>query len=147
MNDLVNIKDYTSHKILLPKKIYGFTLVLILTTLIIVAALFKINIDFYYKNTAFITQNNLIKTNIPSDKLKYVSNNNVININNKNYKYKVIEIGEPVVNPLDLSYYQEVLILVKNYKNLNHNFVDFKIKYNNKKLVKIVKEFILGKGN
>jgi len=146
MDNLVNIDDYTSPKILYPKKFYSWVIILVLTLFIIVFALFKISFDFYYNNTGFVLDKNLIKVSVPSSKLEYISNNKVININKKNYNYEITKIEEPIVNPMDLSYYQEVLILVKDYNGINNNFADFKIKYDSKKIIKIVKDFILGEG-
>ena len=146
MDNLVNIDDYTSPKILYPKKFYSWVIILVLTLFIIAFALFKISFDFYYNNTGFIVDKNLIKVSVPSSKLEYISNNKVININKKNYNYEITKIEEPIVNPMDLSYYQEVLILVKDYNGINNNFDNFKIKYDSKKIIKIVKDFILGEG-
>lgn len=145
MDNLININDYTNLKILYPKKIYSWTIILILMITIIIFGLFKLKFDFYYKNTGIVIENNLIKTNIPSNKLQHI-NNKFININNKNYNYEIIKIEVPSVNSVDLSYYHEVLISVKNYKEINNNLIDFKIMYDSKKLIEIIKEFIFGEG-
>ena len=146
MDNLININDYTNFKILYPKKIYSWIIILILMISIVIFSLFKLKFYFYYNDAGMIVENNLIKINIPSNKLEFVSNNKVININDKNYNYEITKIEDPSVNPVDLSYYHEVSISIKNYKGIKNNFIDFKIMYDNKKLIEIVKEFILGEG-
>lgn len=148
MNDLVNIKDYRSVKCFIPKFIYSWVVIFILILFIAGFIIFNFDFDFYYDTKAtYVKNNSMLKVSVLDDDVKKVTNNNKLIIDDKEYEYDVNKITNQLIQGIDIQKYSDILIDLKlddKYK-VENNLIDIKIKYDNKKIFEIIKDFILGK--
>ena len=144
IDELVNIDDYKELKILDSSELYNFIVILIIVVLFLIFIVFNFNFECYYKNNA-IYNNDEISLVVKVSDLKYITDNSIIVINDKNYKYKVKNIDTAITN--DNGYYiQNVVINVYGFESIDNNIIEFKILYDTKNGFKIIKDFILGEG-
>ena len=148
MNELINIKDYKIKKIVIPKKIYSWTIILIISLLLSIFVCYKFKFEYFYQNNSIYKDNKLSFIVYQSD-LEKITNNHKVIVNKKEYNYKILEISEPIINNINLEPYFEILIDTKLDKNLkiNNNIVKIKIKYDVKNGFEIIKSLILGEEN
>ena len=144
IDELVDIDDYRELKVLDSREIYNFIIVLIAISLFLAFIIFNFNFECYYKSSA-IYSDNTISLVIDVKDLMYITNNSIIVINDKNYKYKIKKIDTPILNS-NGRYTQNIILSIYDFKSVNNNIIEFKILYGTKTSFKIIKDFILGKG-
>lgn len=95
MNKYIDCEIILSRKINLFIYVYIMIIIIIALSLIIFFILF--NYKTYYKVKGIIVFEEdtfYIKTYIPLDNIKYLVNNNIVKIDNKNYKYTIASIDK-----------------------------------------------------
>lgn len=92
---------YIDNEIILNRKIgslvyvYIMIIIVILLSLIIFLILFRYRTYYRLKGTVIYEDNHYyIKIFIPLDDMKYIIDDDIVIIDNKNYKYKIISIDE-----------------------------------------------------
>lgn len=142
MDNLISVEEYKSPKILLPKKIYSFTLILIILLIVLISALF-FKYEYYYKEIGIVSEEGIIETMINYTNLNKLLDNNNLYINKNKFSYKIKDISVPIVeNKIP---YQNIVIGVDKFKNPKNSIVEFKIKYNSKFGFEIIRDLVLGK--
>jgi len=96
------------------KNIYSYALIIIVITIGILMILFKLDFQVYEKHLLLKDNNSYILI-IDSTKIDKLKLNPYIYINQKKYKYKIIEIIKEYSN-IDNTIYQTVHINPYNYK-------------------------------
>ena len=77
--------------------LYTFILeVVIVLFIIFIIFIFKIRIDTFYNINLIYTNNNIFQVLVNDKELSMIKRNNSININNKNYFYKIDKINRNV---------------------------------------------------
>lgn len=142
MDNLIDIDEYKSPKILIPKRFYSFTLILLILTIVLISLLF-FKYDYYYKGIGIISKEGIIETKISyTDSYKLLDNNKLI-INKNKFSYKITDVSVPIIeNNIP---YQSVVMSIKDLDKFKNMIVEFKIKYDTKYGFEIIKELILGK--
>lgn len=144
MDNLVDIDEYKSPKILIPKKIYSFTIILVFIFITLFLLLF-FKYDYYYKGVGIINDENILELKASySDSYKVIKNNKII-INKNKFSYKIKNISVPIVE--NNLIYQDIIIDINQINIPLNTVIEFKIKYNNKSGFEIIKELIFGKEN
>lgn len=150
MEDFIEIKDYKNLKCLIPKKTYYWSKLVICIFLISIILICLLKFNYYYETQAMYYENNsMLKINVTNNDLDKITKNNKLIIDNIEYDYNIYKIKNELVNGYNIQQYNEVLIdlnLNNKYK-IKNNLIDIKIKYNEKKVFKIIIDFILGKEN
>lgn len=142
MDDLVNIEEYKSPKILLPKKFYSFTLILVILIIVLISLLF-FKYQYYYKGIGIVIEEGILETQISYTDSYKLLDNNKLTINKNKFSYKIKDVSIPVIEN-DMPY-QSIVIEVDDLNEPDNSIVEFKIKYDNKYGFEIIKELVLGK--
>ncbi len=142
MDNLVNIEEYKSPKILLPKKFYSFTLILIILIIVLISLLF-FKYQYYYKGIGIVNNKGIIETKISYTDSYKLLDNNKLTINKNKFSYKIKDVSIPVIEN-DIPY-QSIVIEVDDLNKSNNSIVEFKINYDNKYGFEIIKELVFGK--
>lgn len=132
MNKNIKNRIIFDKKITLVVYIYIMIIVIISLSLIIVFMLFHYKI--YYHTTGTIIKEEdtyYLKCYVPLENMKYITENSILKINKKNYKYEVITIEDEYYSDNNVTYQ-----IVKIKTN-----IDSKYSYNNLVLeLKFLKE-------
>ena len=142
MDSLINIEEYKSPKILLPKKIYGFTLILFLFNIVLISLLF-FKYEYYYNGVGIVSKEGIIETQISYTDSYKILNYNKLTINKNIFSYKIKSISIPIIEK-NIPY-QNIIIEVDSLDKQINTIIEFKIKYDTKYGFEIIKELILGK--
>ena len=139
MNDILDIE------IILKKQKYHY--IYNIGTILIIILLIFLYISFTYKyKTYYITKGTMIDGNVQLlvkiEDIKYITNNNKLNIDNLLYNYKVIEISEELYVDESFNNYKYVYLDVKNLNNINNYVYDIKLAKENKKIIEYIKEYL-----
>ena len=139
MNDILDVE------IILKKQKYGciynigFILLIILSILLYVSFVYEYKT--YYLNKGTMKNGQLVLL-VNIDDLKYLTNNNNIEINSNIYTYYVDKISEEIYVDELLNNYKYVYLLVNNLNNLDNYVYEVKLVKKNKKLIEYLKEYI-----
>lgn len=142
MDNLVNIEEFKSQKILLPKKFYSFTLILVILIIVLISMLF-FKYQYYYKGIGIVSEKGILEIQISYTDSYKLLDNNKLTINKNKFSYKIKNISVPIIEN-DIPY-QSIVIEVDDLNELDNSIVEFKIKYDNKYGFEIIKELIFGK--
>ena len=139
MNDILDIE------IILKKQKNNF-IYNIGTILLIIIFLF-IYISFTYKYKSYYTTKGTmidgnIKLLVTIEDIKYLLNNNNLQIDNAVYKYQIKNISENIYIDESYNNYQEIYLDVEGINNLNNYVYDIKIEKENKKIIEYLINYL-----
>ena len=139
MNDILDIE------IILKKQKYhriyniGYILIIILSIFIYVSYIYKYKTYYITKGT--IKDNNLeLLVNI--NDIKYISNNNILEIDNILYSYNIDKISEDLYVDDFLNNYKYIYLNVDNLSNINNYVYEVKLEKENKKIIEYLKDYL-----
>ena len=139
MNDILDVE------IILKKQKYGciynigFILLIILLIFLYVSFVYKYKTYYISKGTM---KNGQLVLLVNIDDLKYLTNNNNIEIDSNDYNYYIDKISEEIYVDESLNNYKYVYLLVNNLNNLDNYVYEVKLVKENKKLIEYLKEYI-----
>ena len=139
MNDILDIE------IILKKqkysKIYniGLILLIILIIFLYISSIYNYKTYYIAKGTM---DNGYIKILVNINDIKYITKNNNLTIDNKNYNYSIKEISNEIYLDEKLNNYKYIYLKVANLYNLNNYVYEIKILKENKKIIEHIKEYI-----
>lgn len=139
MNDILDIE------IILKKQKYhriyniGYILIIILSIFIYVSYIYKYKTYYITKGT--IKDNNL-ELLVNLNDIKYISNNNVLEIDNVLYSYHINKISEDLYVDESLNNYKYIYLNVDNLSNINNYVYEVKLEKENKKIIEYIKDYL-----
>lgn len=139
MNDILDIEIILKKQKYSP--IYNIGTILIIITLIFIYISFTYKYKTYYITKGTIKDNNLeLLVNI--DDIKYISNNNILDIDNALYSYKIQEISEDLYIDESLNNYKYIYLKVDNLSNINNYVYEVKLEKENKKIIEYIQDYL-----
>lgn len=139
MNDILDIeiilKKQTYHKI------YNIGLILIIILLIFLYISCVYKYQSYYISRG-IVKDNTLELLVNLDDIKYFYNQNIIKIENRDYKYQIKSISEKLYVDESLNNYKYLYLEVNNLKYINNYVYEVKIPKENKKIIEYLKEYL-----
>lgn len=139
MNDILDIE------IILKKQKYSFIYNIGTIIIIILVVLIYIAFTYEYK-TYYITQGTIKDNNLELlvniEDIKYISNNNFIKIEDKLYKYHIIEISNNLYIDESFNNYKYIYLKVNNLNNINNYVYEIKLEKENKKIIEHLKDYL-----
>lgn len=124
------MNKYIDSEIILQRKvgplIYVYIMIIIVIMLSLIIVFIILHYKTYYNVKGIVTSDEnhyYIKIYVPLDNIKYLINNNIIKINNKDYEYKIISLDSEYFTDNTITY-QVVMIEVNipsiyKFNNLN----------------------------
>ncbi|MBQ2873288.1 MAG: hypothetical protein IJE89_04755 [Bacilli bacterium] len=139
MNDILDIE------IILKKQKYH-AIYNIGTILLIITSLF-LYISFTYKyKSYYITKGTMIDGNIKLlvklDDIKYLSNNNKLEVDNALYNYQIEKISEELYIDESFNNYKEIYLKINGINNLNNYVYEIKIEKEYKKIIDYIIDYL-----
>ena len=124
MNDILDIE------IILKKqtynKIYNIGIILIIIFLIFIYVSCVYKYQSYYISKG-IVKDNTLELLVKLDDIKYIYNQNIINIDNQDYKYQIKSISEELYLDESLNNYKYLYLEVNDLKYINNYVYEVKI--------------------
>lgn len=139
MNDILDIE------IILKKQKYhvlynaGTALMIILLIFIYIAFVYKYRTYYIVKGTM---QDGNIKLLVNIDDIKYISNNNKLQIDTNSYKYTITEISEELYVDDIYNNYKYIYLKIDNLNNIDNYVYEIKILKENKKIIEYLQEYL-----
>ena len=122
-------------------KLYYAGLMIGIVLLIIMIAIFTCKYQSYYITMGTMIDNKLeLLVNI--DDLKVVKKNNIVTIDDKNYKYTIVKIDKELYRDDNFNNYKSVFLKIDNLSNIDNYVYKIKIPKEYKALVSYIKDFI-----
>ena len=124
------MNKYIDSEIILQRKvgplIYVYIMIIIVIMLSLIIVFIILHYKTYYNVKGIVTSDEnhyYIKIYVPLDNIKYLINNNIIKINNKDYEYKIISLDSEYFTDNTITY-QVVMIeanipSIYKFNNLN----------------------------
>ena len=139
MNEILDIE------IILKKQKYSF--IYNIGTILLIILLVFIYVSFTYKYKTYYMSKGVIKNGnlellVKIDDIKYVSKNHIINIDNKLYKYKIIEISENFYVDESYNNYKYIYLKIDNLNNIDNYVYEVKLEKENKKIIEYIHDYI-----
>ena len=113
------MNKYIDSEIILQRKvgplIYVYIMIIIVIMLSLIIVFIILHYKTYYNVKGIVTSDEnhyYIKIYVPLDNIKYLINNNIIKINNKDYEYKIISLDSEYFTDNTITY-QVVMIEAK----------------------------------
>lgn len=138
MNDILDIE------IILKKQKYsniyniGTILIIILLTFIYISNTYKYKT--YYIAMGTIKNNNL-ELLVDINDIKYISNNNTLEINDNIYRYNINKISEELYVDESFNNYKYIYLNVDKLSNINNYVYEIKLEKENKKIIEYIKDY------
>lgn len=138
MNDILDIE------IILKKQKYsniyniGTILIIILLTFIYISNTYKYKT--YYIAMGTIKNNNL-ELLVDINDIKYISNNNTLEINDNIYRYNINKISEELYIDESFNNYKYIYLNVDKLSNINNYVYEIKLEKENKKIIEYIKDY------
>jgi hypothetical protein len=145
----INLKDFIKENDFGFKSIHiKYLYIVSIPILILVILSFKCYYYKYYYNEGLVTSKDTLIINVSSSDLNKVLENNKIIINNKEYLYKVGDIGEKFLYQ-EGNIYQTITLDVKLDKKINFQNYNTKVRIllSRKKIITTIYELIKGGEN
>lgn len=137
MNRYIDSEIILTRKVKYIVYVYIMIIIIIVLSLIIVFMLF--NYKTYYKLHGIVINNNdhyYIKIYVPLEDIKYITNNNIVIIDNKKYNYKIEEIDKEYFTDNILTYQVITINLeIPNKYKFDNLTLDLKFLKENKKII------------
>ena len=131
MNDILDIEIILKKQKYHPIYNVGLILIIILLIFLYVSCIYKYKTYYITKGTI---KNNTLELLVNVDDIKYISNQNIINIDNQNHKYYIQSISEELYVDESLNNYKHIYIKVDNLSNINNYVYEVRIVKENKKI-------------
>ena len=113
-------------------KIYNIGIYLFVIILVVLYIIFTYNYQTYYISMGKVISNKL-ELYILTDDLKYIKDNNEIELNNKKYHYKIDNIDDKLYIDDKYNNYLVVRLSIDNFSSLDNSVYEVKISKENKK--------------
>ena len=139
MNDILDIE------IILKKQKYhyiyniGYILIIIISIFVYVSYIYKYKTYYITKGT--IKDNNL-ELLVNLNDIKYISNNNFLEIDNILYSYNINKISEDLYVDDSLNNYKYIYLNVYNLSNIDNYVYEVKLEKENKKIIEYIKDYL-----
>ena len=122
-------------------KLYYAGLMIGIVLLIIMIIIFTCKYQSYYITMGTMIDNKLeLLVNI--DDIRVVEENNIVTINDKNYKYTIVKIDKELYRDDNFNNYKSVFLKIDNLSNIDNYVYKIKIPKEYKALVSYIKDFI-----
>ena len=122
-------------------KIYNIGIYLFVIILVVLYIIFTYNYQTYYISMGKVISNKL-ELYILTDDLKYIKDNNEIELNNKKYHYKIDNIDDKLYIDDKYNNYLVVRLSIDNFSSLDNSVYEVKISKENKKIYKYLYEYL-----
>lgn len=139
MNDILDIEIILKKQKYHP--IYNVGSILLIILLIFIYVSFTYTYQTYYITKGTMIDDN-IKLLVEIQDIKYIINNNKVKIDNNLYNYKIKEISEELYVDELLNNYKYIYIKVDNLSNIDNYVYELKLKKENKKIIKYLKDYL-----
>ena len=139
MNDILDIEIILKKQKYHP--IYNVGWILIIITLIFIYVSFVYKYKTYYLTKVTIKNNNL-ELLVSIDDIKYISNNKILEIDNKLYRYSISKISEELYIDESLNNYKYIYLDVYNLNNIDNYVYEIKLEKENKKIIEHIKDYL-----
>lgn len=139
MNDILDIEIILKKQKYHPIYNVGLILIIILLIFLYVSCIYKYKTYYITKGTI---KNNTLELLVNVDDIKYISNQNIINIDNQNHKYYIQSISEELYVDESLNNYKHIYIKVDNLSNINNYVYEVRIVKENKKIIEHIKDYL-----
>ena len=139
MNNILDIE------IILNKQKYhtvyniGWILLTITLIFIYVSCIYKYKT--YYLTTGTL-KNNKLEILVRIDDIKYINNNQILEIDNKPYRYNIFKISEELYVDESLNNYKYIYLNVYNLNNIDNYVYEIKLEKENKKIIEHIKDYL-----
>ena len=139
MNDILDIEIILKKQKYHPIYNIGYILIIIISIFIYISCIYKYKTYYITKGT--IKDNNLeLLVNI--DDIKYISNNNILEIDNILYSYNINKINKEIYVDDSLNNYKYIYLNVDNLSNINNYVYEVKLEKENKKIIEYLKDYL-----
>ena len=129
------MNKYIDSEIILQRKvgplIYVYIMIIIVIMLSLIIVFIILHYKTYYNVKGIVTSDEnhyYIKIYVPLDNIKYLINNNIIKINNKDYEYKIISLDSEYFTDNTITY-QVVMIEVNIPSTYKFNNLNLELKF------------------
>ena len=122
-------------------KIYNTSLIISIIILVFIYIIFTYKYQSYYLIKGKIN-NNQLEILININDIKYIKNNNYLNIDNKKYSYKLTTISNDILVDDNYNNYKYIYLKVNNLNNIDNFVYEVKIPKENKILAKYLKDYL-----
>lgn len=139
MNDILDIEIILKKQKYHP--IYNIGTILIIITLIFIYVSFIYKYKTYYITIGTIKNNNL-ELLVDIDDIKYISNNDVLEINDTMYRYNIDKISEELYVDETLNNYKYIYLDIDNLNNIENYVYEIKLEKENKKIIEYLKDYL-----
>jgi hypothetical protein len=139
MNDILDIEIILKKQKYHP--IYNIGTILLIIIFLFIYISFTYRYKSYYITKGTMKDGN-IKLLIKLDDIKYLINNNNLEIDNTIYKYQIKNISENIYIDESYNNYQEAYLKVDGINNLNNYVYKIKIEKENKKIIEYLIEYL-----
>ncbi len=139
MNDILDIEIILKRKKY--PKIYNIGLILTIIILIFIYIIFTYKYQTYCLLKGRVVDNQL-ELFVSIDDIKYIKNNNILEIDNVIYSYTIDKISSDMYLDENYHNYQYIYINIPNISNIENYVYEIKIPKENKIIAKYLKEYI-----
>ena len=139
MNDILDIESIIKRKKY--PKIYNIGIILIIIILTSLYIIFTYKYQSYYSSKAKMI-NNKLELLVNIENIKYLKNNNTIEIDNQKYSYTIDSISNELYVDEKYNNYKYLYLKVKNLTNIDNYVYEVKIPKENKIIAKYLKEYL-----
>ena len=139
MNDILDIEIILKKQKYHPIYNVGLILIIIILVFSYVSCIYKYQTYYITKGTV---KNNYLELLVNIDDIKYISNQNTINIDNHIYKYHIKSISEELYIDESLNNYKYVYLSIENLSNLENYVYEVKLTKENKKIIEHIKDYL-----
>jgi hypothetical protein len=139
MNEILDIE------IILKKQKYPFVYNIGVIIIIILLIFLYVSFTYSYK-TYYITKgtikDNYLELIVNITDMKYITNNNIVTIDNKLYHYSINKISEDLYVDELYNNYKNIYLKVDDLYNVNNYVYEIKLVKENKKLIEYLKDYV-----
>ena len=121
--------------------IYNISTILIICICVFIYVTNIYNYQTYYTAKGKMIDNKL-ELLVSIDDIKYLTKQNNLMINNKQYSYQLISISDELYVDELYNNYKYLYLDIKNLNNINNYVYELKIKKENKKIIEYLKDYL-----
>lgn len=122
--------------------IYSIANIVMIIILLSLYVLFTYNYRTYYKSIGIINDKNMLEVYIYDKDIDYVLNKNMIEIDNKKYKYQVSEIDKNIYVDNNYQNYKKIYLKIDNLEVKENQALEFIIEKKNKKIIYHILDYL-----
>lgn len=139
MNDILDIEIILKKQKYHPIYNIGYILVIIIFIFIYISYIYKYKTYYITKGT--IKDNNL-ELLVNLNDIKYISNNNILKIDNIIYSYHISKISKEIYVDESLNNYKYIYLDVDNLSNIDNYVYEVKLEKENKRIIEYLKDYL-----